>query len=154
MSIHLRLIVEDRHGVLDRVTGLIRRNGLNISDISAGERGDGTSHINLRIKDKGTDIHILGKALAQLECVLSWEFCDDKTNLVREMLLFSIHNKDYKEERFPGVQLIEQCGDIMFFAYIAPPSDIDILLSANKELFCDYSRGGSQGVKKEGGGNK
>ena len=154
MSLHLRLVVEDRHGVLDRVTGLIRRNGLNISDISAGERGDGSSHINIRIKDKGADIHILGKALAQLECVQNWELCSDETHLVREMLLFSIHNKDYKEELFPGAQLIEQCGDLKFFSYIASASDIDILLNAKKELFCDYSRGGSQGVKKEGGGNK
>jgi len=148
------MIVEDRHGVLDRVTGLIRRNGLNISDISAGERGDGTSHINIRIKDKGADIHILGKALAQLECVLNWEVCHQKTHLVMETLLFYIHSKDYRKEIFPGAQLIEQCGDIMFFSLMASPSDMDILLNANKELLCDYSRGGAQGVKREGGESK
>jgi acetolactate synthase small subunit len=149
MSIHLRLIVQDRHGVLDRITGLIRRNGLNISEINAGEKGDGTSRINFRMKDKGADVHILGKALAQLGCVHSWEECNDKTHIVREMLLFSLCKRNYQEEKFPGIQLIEQCGDIIFFSYIASPSDIDRLLETYKELICDYSRGGALGVKKE-----
>jgi len=148
MPIHIRLSVEDRHGVLDRVTGLFRRNGLNISEINAGEKGDGTSRINIRLKDKGADVHILGKALAQLGCVQSWEECDDSTHIVREMALFSLHSKDYQKDKFPGVQLIEQCGDIMIFAYVAPPPEIDALMETHKELICDCSRGGALGVTK------
>ena len=148
MPIHIRLSVEDRHGVLDRVTGLIRRNGLNISEINAGEKGDGTSRINIRLKEKGADVHILGKALVQLACVQNWEECNSTTHLVREMVLFSLYSKDYQEGIFSGAQLIEQDGAIMIFSYVAAPSDIDIMLETHKNLILDYSRGGALAVKR------
>jgi len=154
MSIHIRLIVDDRHGALDRIAGLIRRNGLNISEINAGAKGDGTSHINIRMKDKVADVNVLGKRLAQLECVRSLEECSAETHLTKEILLFSIRCGDYNDEMFAGMQLVEQTGGLMIFGYMASPHDIDTLLITHKDLICDYSRGGALAIKKEGGENK
>ena len=154
MPIHIRLTVEDRPGVLDRITGLIRRNGLNISEINAGERGDGTSCINILIKDKGADIHTLGKALTQLECVKGWEELNEKRHYTREALLFSVCSGDYKEGMFQNAQLMEQNGDILIFAYLAASSEVDSMLAANRNLLCDYSRGGALGVRKGGDESK
>jgi len=150
MPIHIRLTVDDRHGVLDRITGLIRRNGLNISEINAGAKGDGTSHISIRTKDKGADIDVLRKGLAQLECVRTLEECTGETHYSREVLLFSVRRSDCREGMFPGAQLMEQAGSLMILAYMASPDDIDALLADHKDLICDYSRGGALAIKKEG----
>jgi acetolactate synthase small subunit len=149
MSIHIRLTVLNRHGVLDQISGLIRRNGWNISEINAGEMNGGVSCINIRMRDKGADILALRKALSQLSCVQDLQECSPATHFVRELLLFSMNVSDYQERMVDQANQIGQDDDTLFFSFLASPTEIDALLDTHGGRICDYSRGGPLGLRRK-----
>ena len=72
-----RLIVEDKPGVLDRIAGLVRRVGKNISFLLAFEAQEaGKSILIFKLAGGGIDSRITNR-IAELECVCSLDITED-----------------------------------------------------------------------------
>jgi len=76
----IRMRVYDRPGVLDRITGLIRRNGLNIKTITSGSMGEGISQITISL-GKHVRLETLGDRFREMTSVHQWERCTPATYL-------------------------------------------------------------------------
>ncbi len=77
----IKLTVDNRQGVLDQITGIIRRHGWNIRTMNVEEIAADCSEIRIRIEDRGADADKLGKALSRLDCVRHWEeYADTSEN--------------------------------------------------------------------------
>lgn len=148
MSIVLRLAVDDRHGVLDRITGIIRRNGWNISSVNAGAIDNGYSNINIRLEDRGADVQKLGKSLSQLDCVQSWQVCTADTHVIREQLLLKIYEKDHSKLQHEQTHLLDREGDIIYIEYTGLPWEIDRILKEVQGYAIDCVRAGVVSMPK------
>ena len=72
-----RLIVEDKPGVLDRIAGLVRRTGKNISFLLVFEaEGAGKSLLIFKLAGGGMDKQITNRIM-ELDCVCSLETEED-----------------------------------------------------------------------------
>lgn len=148
MSIILKVTVQDRPGVLDRITGLIRRNSWNISEINAGEKGGGSSSINIRLKDEGADLQILGRAIGMLDCVLDWEECASDRHVIRELLILKAREADLPAEAVRGGRVIGRDGEVLYLEYTGFPWEIDALLEAHADSLIDCTRAGVLSLRK------
>lgn len=154
MSIILKLTVQDRHGVLDRITGLIRRNGWNISEINAGETGGGLSTINIRMKDRGADLQVLGNHLSKLDCIKAWETCSTAEHFIRELLILKIAEADYNTAPIAGSHIVERDGSMLYIEYTGLPWEIDALLDQLADSVVACSRAGVLSIRKEARNNE
>lgn len=153
MSIILRLTVQDRHGVLDRITGLIRRNGWNINEINAGEKRGGLSNINIRLKDRGADLKVLGKSLTMLDCVEEWEECREERHMIRELLTLKLREADCAG-LLEGMRAIAKEDGVVFLEYTGLPWEIDGLLERLNGKLLDCARTGALSLTKGGEGDE
>lgn len=72
-----KLCVVDKLGVLDRIVGIIRRCGWNISFIIAFENEPGKSVVIIKL-DKGQIDNALTKRLEEIESIYSISIEDDQ----------------------------------------------------------------------------
>jgi len=81
-----RLIVEDKPGVLDRIAGLVRRNGKNISFLLVFEtKEQGKSLLIFKLTGGGVDGQISSR-IAGLDCVCSLDTTEDTiTNHIKSV---------------------------------------------------------------------
>ena len=72
-----RLIVDDKPGVLDRIAGLVRRMGKNISFLLVFEAEDaGKSMLIFKLAGGGLDKQVTSR-VSELECVCTLDTVDD-----------------------------------------------------------------------------
>lgn len=145
--------MQDRHGVLDRITGLIRRNGWNISEINAGETGGGLSTINIRMKDRGADLQVLGDHLSKLDCIKAWETCAPGGHFIRELVILQMREGDYRADPVAGSRIVEREGDTLYIEYTGLPREIDELLEQREQTITACSRAGVLSIRKGGTAN-
>lgn len=82
-----KLLVVDKLGVLDRIVGIIRRCGWNISFIIAFENEPGKSMLIIKL-DKGQIDDALTKRLQEIESIYSITIEDDHiTKKIAELQL-------------------------------------------------------------------
>ena len=108
----LSVLVEDKAGVLSRVSGLFSRRGYNIASLTVCETGvPGQSRMTIVVRG---DEHILDqieKQLAKLVEVISIKKCEKATSCQREMALIKV-----KAEGATRGIIIETCD--IFRAHI------------------------------------
>lgn len=151
MTNTIKLWVYDRPGALDTITGLIRRKGVNIRTLTAGDIADGISQITISIKDY-VDVEKLGIYFSEMSFVKGWEKCTNETHIIRELLLLRFHKADWQGVNLEGVRVTKEDGDMVFAEYVAAPNQIDDILATLKQHKISFVRTGALGLalKEEG----
>lgn len=142
MEVMLKLWVYDRPGVLDRIAGLIRRKGWNISSLTAGDIEEGISQINIALKGQLVDARALCEHLAELDFLRVWEECTPETHVVCEMLLFSVPLGEAALARQPGMRILRETGNFLFVEFTGTPAQVNELLRTEKHRMASCSRSG------------
>jgi len=104
--ITLVLTVEDKPGVLTRVTSLVRRRSFNIESLTVGHtESPGTSRITLVVDTDGDGARRLEHNLYKLVNVLRIDDVTDRPSVYRDLALVKVHATT---ETRPGIlQMIE-----------------------------------------------
>ncbi|MDR1242196.1 MAG: ACT domain-containing protein [Deltaproteobacteria bacterium] len=136
--------VFDRPGVLDQITGIIRRNSVNIQAIASGSVAEGISQITM-VFDGHVRLDVLGSRLSEMSCVRGWEKCVPETHIIRELLLarFNERQKHLMED---GMRVISEEGGMTFVEYMAEPPVIDAIFEKLRENNVACARGGVLGL--------
>lgn len=144
MSNIIRMRVYDRPGVLDRITGLIRRNGVNIKSITSGNVSDGMNQITISL-GKHARIEALGHRFGEMSSVRHWEKCTLETHIIRELILARF-NRDQKHLIEPEMRVIREEKDLTFVEFVADPLTVDAMIEKLRGKGVVCSRGGAQGI--------
>lgn len=142
MEVTLKLWVYDRPGVLDRIAGLIRRKGWNISSLTAGDIAEGVSQINIALKGQLLDAKALCDHLAELDFLRAWEECSPETHVICEMLLFSIPERERELAQRPGMRILREGDGIVFVEFTGTPAQVNELMQTEKARMSSCSRSG------------
>ncbi len=134
----IRLIsvrVEDRRGVLQRVTNLLGRRGFGIEACAVGPSAEpGVVAISLRI-DAGTQAHDqIIKQLTKLIDVVSVEDITQPATVEWSTALVELHTDQVELAlaSLPGGvagQLVQECGTRTIIAVSGPPARVDKVLA-------------------------
>ena len=137
MAVLLKIWAYDRPGVLDRIAGLIRRKGWNISTlVAAGVDGD-LSQIDIALEGRGLNVRDLGESLLEMDAIRGLEECTDQSHLLREMMLFCLHadGREAAEITDSAVlatieqaQLVAEHEGRRYLEYSGPPSEVKNLM--------------------------
>jgi acetolactate synthase-1/3 small subunit len=140
----IRMRVFDRPGVLDRVTGLIRRNGINIKTITSGNVAEGASQITISLGGNARIDPLVDK-LREMASVRGVEKCTPETHIILELMLarFTGDKKHLIEE---GMTVLREESGLVFAQYVADPVRIDAVLQKLQEHGIVCIRGGALGV--------
>ena len=151
MTTILKLIVYDRPGVLDRIAGLIRRNGWNINSINAGRYKKGITQINIVLDDERIDTKKLGSQLFEFGFLQGFKEYNNINSHIRELALISMKKSDYNAADFREAKIIEQNDDELVLEITGTPWEIDELLLTVQDKLLDCVRSGALGISKERG---
>lgn len=97
VSNHLvALVVENKPGVLFRVTNMIRRRGFNIESLSVGALDSRLARITIVIKGDAQTVEQVTKNLHKLVETVKVSPLDSKRSVLRELALVKVHVDDSK----------------------------------------------------------
>ena len=112
----LSAIVENKPGVLFRVTNMFRRRGFNIESITVGRiEQPGLSKMTIVVNGDENTVEQLTKQLAKLIDIVKIVVLEPKTSVIRELALIKINTTDQKART-----------DILNFAQIFRARTVDI----------------------------
>ncbi len=149
MNTILRLSVYDKPGVLDRIAGLIRRNGCNITSINASKFKKGLSQINIVLEDERIDVNKLGKQLYDINFISDYKVFSAENASIREVALIRMKTADFDAAHFEGARIIEKAEDELSFEILASPHDLEKLLLPVQDKLLDCVRSGALAISKE-----
>lgn len=150
MNTILRLGVYDSPGVLDRIAGLIRRNGFNITSLNTGTFKNGTAQINIVLTDTRADVHKLGKQLYDINFISEYKVLGSENASIRELALIRMKASDFDAAHFKDARIIEKDAYNISFEITGTPHDIEMLLLPVQDKLLDVVRSGALAISKEG----
>ncbi|MBQ7600263.1 MAG: acetolactate synthase small subunit [Clostridia bacterium] len=137
----IAVYVENKYGVLTRVSSLFMRRGFNIDSLTVGETDDPDfSRITLTLNG---DDHIrdqLIKQLYKLENVKKVKLLDEATSVERELALIKVRNTpDTRNEIMTAAEIfrakvIDYTPDSMCIEVTGEPTKINAFIEAMKPL--------------------
>jgi len=145
------MLVSNEFGVLTRITGLIRKEGLNIKDLAVAEtENPAVSRLTICVELKGLAFDNIIRKLKKLECVRSFSVYSDKTHLIWELAIAAFredpslflsgisHSLLYRED---GVWYVELSG---------LPAQIDQVVQKHRNSILSIARSGAVTLRREG----
>lgn len=150
MNTILRLAVYDSPGVLDRIAGLIRRNGFNITSLNTGTFKNGTAQISIVLTDARADVHKLGKQLYDINFISGYKVLGKENASIRELALIRMKASDFDEVHFKDARVIQEDSGEISFEITGLPQEIDNLLQPVQDKLLDVVRSGALAISKEG----
>lgn len=142
----IRLWVYDRPGVLDRITGVIRRRGVNIKTLTSGDTLDGVSQITITL-GAPVNLKTLCQTFSEMSSVQHWEECTPETHVVRELLL--LRCKTEQRGLLPeGARVFEEEDGLLFADFVAEPDRIGEVIRMLRENDIACVRTGALGLSK------
>lgn len=150
MNTILRLGVYDSPGVLDRIAGLIRRNGYNITSINAGTFKGGAAQINIVLDDARIDVGRLGKQLFDINFISDYKVLGAENACIRELALVRMKTSDFDAAYFEGARILERDNEEVSFEITGSPQDIENLLLPVHDRLIDFVRSGALALSQEG----
>ncbi|NLT13407.1 MAG: ACT domain-containing protein [Clostridiales bacterium] len=152
MNTILRLGVYDSPGVLDRIAGLIRRNGLNITSLNSGTFKNGTAQISIVLTDARADVYKLGKQLYDINFAADYKVFGIENACIRELALIRMKTSDFDGAHFKDARILEEGSDEISFEITGLPQEIDTLLQSVQGKVLDVVRSGALAIQKGGNG--
>jgi acetolactate synthase-1/3 small subunit len=150
MNTILQLGVYDSPGVLDRIAGLIRRNGFNITSLNTGTFKNGTAQISIVLTDARADVHKLGKQLYDINFISGYKVLGVDNASIRELALIRMKTSDFDETHFKDARVLDMNSEEISFEITGLPQDIDNLLLSVQDKILDVVRSGALAISKEG----
>lgn len=144
MEVILKILAYDQPGVLDRIAGLIRRNGWNVKTLTAGNVSDGITQINMSLSGHNVNLDILGERLLETYGVCSWEHILSENALVREMVLCRLPDSTQPIASREGIRLLEleEPGVFKYAEFTGTPEDVSAFMQEAREQQVDCVRSG------------
>jgi len=138
------LLSEDKPGVLNRVTSLLRRKRFNIVGITAGPTLEpNMSRFAITIDDTEERTAKIIKQIERLiEVVEVVEVSQDKS-IMSEMLLAKFKNSKNLFNHLPNCKQLVQSVDEIIVGFIGTPDEVDLFIEKSKPLgLLEISRSG------------
>jgi acetolactate synthase-1/3 small subunit len=157
MNTIIRILVNNRPGVLDRIAGIVRRRGWNIDGLTVGTMEGNLVQISLSINGQHIDVTEFGDRLSELHDVEDWEECRPQNHIAREILLFSYgKNSDQTQvvSRLGEVRTIEEMDGVVHAECTGSPGEITAAYELLKQYSIPCVRIGNLIMAKEGGDDK
>ncbi len=151
MTVILKFLVYNVPGVLDRIAGLIRRNGLNIDSISAAPVDEGLTKIDIMMSEDILDSQTLKKQIAALDFVQSWEVCSSQIYLLRELLVFKIEKDTYAAHPDLDSRVVLEEDGFLTVEKTGTPAQIDAFIKQYHKEFAEYMRSGAIAIQRKEG---
>ena len=127
----LSLIVEDRPGVLERVSSQVRRRGFNIASLSVGPTTQGRSRMTVTVDAGYSEVDQVAKQVDKLIEVIDCQDITDTAILSRELVLARAKVDPSRRERLIksvetyGGRVVDAGPDYVIFELAADPARID-----------------------------
>lgn len=150
MLVTIQMLASNRPGVLDRVTGLIRRNGWNIDGLTAGDVGDEVTQICMTIRGVQVNTDLLGGHLAEMDGVLSWEECEPHSHMIREMVLLRIPKGISIPSELDSLRVIVKEGDLLFAEFTGSPEEVAAAIQIARTSGISCVRTGMAALRRKG----
>ncbi len=137
----LMMDVDDEFGVLTRITGRIRREGLNISALSVAQTGiPGISRMTVRVQMQGSPIEQMINRLSRLDCVKKIQLCEENTLPIRELALVCCGTSSPLPN---GETILYQTENRIYFEKTGTPQELDCYLKEHQSQILEFSRSGA-----------
>lgn len=136
MTIHtLSVLVENKPGVLARVSGLFSRRGFNIDSLAVGEtENPDVSRITIVVNAESSPLEQVTKQLNKLVNVLKIVELDPSTSVARELLLVKVRaDRSGRAQVLETVNLfrarvVDVASDTLTIEATGTPDKLDALL--------------------------
>ncbi|SCL29774.1 acetolactate synthase, small subunit [Micromonospora nigra] len=136
MTIHtLSVLVENKPGVLARVSGLFSRRGFNIDSLAVGEtENPDVSRITIVVNAESSPLEQVTKQLNKLVNVLKIVELDPSTSVSRELLLVKVRaDRNARAQVLETVNLfrarvVDVASDTLTIEATGTPDKLDALL--------------------------
>ncbi len=133
--------VENKYGVLTRVSGLFMRKGFNIDSLTVGAVQD-TAYSRITLTMRGDDYQC-GQLINQLKKLFNIKnvlLLDDEQSVERELMLIKLANTPDNEstlmalsESF-GIRLTKSTVEVLCIEAVGTPTEIDAFIEAVRPL--------------------
>ena len=145
----IRLWVYDKPGALDRITGVIRRRGINIKTLTTADTQDGVSQMTITFGGP-VDVRSLGQVFSEMSSVRHWEECTPQTHVLRELLLIRCP-EDRRGDLPGGSRVFREEGGFLFVEFVAEPEVLDGVMHELRRRDIACVRTGALGLDKQEG---
>ena len=132
------ILVENRYGVLNRITGMFRRKGFNIDTLTVGETADPkVSRITISFCSEDDKEQII-KQLEKMPVVKMVRELDNASSVSRELLLIKLKNDQAKRQELMTVsevfrtKIVDYTNDDIIIEATGPSHKIDAFIEVVK----------------------
>ena len=126
----LMMDVDDEFGVLTRITGRIRREGLNIAALSVAQTATpGISRMTIRVQMRGIPADQVIGRLSRFDCVKEIHLCGENTLPVQELALICC---PVDSPLSAGEKILHQTQTCIVFEKTGTPQELDDYLEKNR----------------------
>jgi acetolactate synthase-1/3 small subunit len=150
-------IVQDKHGVLTRITGLCTRRGFNIDNLSVGQsERKGLSRVTLVVPANGEQISSL---ISQIETLVNVLSVGDVTSLPcveRELVLAKLNTIDLDPSRLAqymstfDAHIVDSTNCTTTLQIAGDPGKIEVSLNQLQPYLLELARTGKTLLLREG----
>ncbi|MBR0132282.1 MAG: acetolactate synthase small subunit [Lachnospiraceae bacterium] len=137
-KIVVAILVENRYGVLNRITGMFRRKGFNIDTLTVGETADPkVSRITISFCSEDDKEQII-KQLEKMPVVKMVRELDNASSVSRELLLIKLKNDQAKRQELMTVsevfrtKIVDYTNDDIIIEATGPSHKIDAFIEVVK----------------------
>src|SRR3989344_3889236 len=147
----LRLIVEQRKGVMARIATLLARKGYIIGSICVGKHlEDGEASIVLTVRGEEAEVKNAKDLLGKLIHVISIEMYHESDAVERELCLLKVEKGEDLKAKLSGFdfKVVKEGKDFVVVEIIDYPARIEELVALARKNFkvLDISRSGANAI--------
>lgn len=129
------LLSEDKPGVLNRVTSLLRRKRINIVGITAGPTLEkNMSRFAITIDDTNERTERIIKQMEKLIEVVEVKEVSEKSSIMSEMLLAKFNSKKDLSKFLPRCKELSMSCDKTIIGFIGTPDEVDSFIEKSRPL--------------------
>ncbi len=149
-------LVEDKPGVLQRISGLFRKRNFNIDTITVGKSEmDGISRMTITLKADEKTLNQVIKQLEKQVDVIKVEELDVSKSVERELALIKIRTNDIQKRdeiiQFANIfraKIVDVSKNSLIIEITGTPDKIDAFINLVKEDVMELARTGVLAMKR------
>lgn len=137
-KIVVAILVENRYGVLNRISGMFRRKGFNIDTLTVGETANpDVSRITITFEDTFDKEQVI-KQLEKMPVVIKAQELNSGSSVSRELLLIKLRNDPDKRQELMTVsevfrtKIVDYTNEDIIIEATGPSNKIDALIDVVK----------------------
>lgn len=138
----IQIIVKDQPGVLDRIAGLVRRNGWNIKTITAANIKEGFTQISLTLVGYDINLKTLGERLMELNGICGfYQYVPERT-FIREIAICRLPNANHPITKVENIRILDADGQMIYAEFTGSPNEVDRFIASAQEQNISCVRSG------------